>query len=1064
MTVPYTFGAATTSIPLSNLDANFNTPITLGNTSIYLGNTTTTIGNLTLTNATISSGSVTISNVTVTTANVTNITVSGTTTLSGLTASTALALDASKNVVSVTNTGTGNNVLSASPTLTGTIAGASLSLSSLTSGRVTYATTSGLLTDSANLKFNGTDLQLTAGNIYWDVTGVRYISNTGDSSSNINIQSRGYTTFSTGGASVGAGTVQMYLDNSGNLGLGVTPSAWATSRPAFEQIGGSVWSFGTANFYNLQNAYFDSVGFKYKNTAAASSYQQGSGVHYWYNAPSGTAGNAITFNQAMTLNASSNLGIGTTSPTGRLDVVYDNALVGRFYNSGGRGLVRVDGLTDSSFQAYKNGSLVGFFQTDSGGTEIVTGTTTGAFPYSIYTNNTERMRITSAGLVGIGTSSPSYPLSVQTSTTANNRVTGNFYNTGATGTNAFDNWLLRIASNGSGADCSINFTDSVTWNAYIGMKSGALNFAPNSGTTAMTLNTSGYLGIGTTSPTQLLHINSSSDTNIRLTNAVATSGLYIGVNASSYGYMSILDNQPLWFGTNNTERLRITAAGNVGIGTSSPSTALDVVGSINASVNSTVAGVSFSSGTGTALSGFAVNSSAQTIDVDKIVPNHGIAWKTFSDAAGNLSMYMQGYNGIRCYTNGTERMRIDSSGNLGLGVTPSAWGTAYRTAMQVGAGACFAGTSGGSASDYFTIGGNFYLNSSASYRYISTTTANRLEASAGEFRFYNAPSGTAGTAITFTQAMTLTSAGQLLIGSTSATDAQLVVSNAGTNGMEFSTTAISGENRILSYNRSTSVYQAQNLVASQFKFFIAGTQSMTLDSSGNLGLGVVPSAWDSGFKALQIGAQSALSYASSATYLSTNYYRGTNFKYLTSNYATDYYQSLGAHVWRTAASGTAGNDITFTQAMTLDSSGNLLVGATTGTSAQLRVHTAGTLCSFMQNSAAAPNGLQIYYSNATAPNNTASEFLYFSDTSALRMSVRSNGGIANYTANNVVLSDKREKINFAPSKSYLDVICAIPVQTFNYIDQNLETDAGLTLGVTAQDVQAVAPELVSEGN
>jgi hypothetical protein len=61
MTVPYTFGTATTSIPLSNLDANFNTPITLGNTSIYLGNTTTTIGNLTLTNVTISSGSANIS-------------------------------------------------------------------------------------------------------------------------------------------------------------------------------------------------------------------------------------------------------------------------------------------------------------------------------------------------------------------------------------------------------------------------------------------------------------------------------------------------------------------------------------------------------------------------------------------------------------------------------------------------------------------------------------------------------------------------------------------------------------------------------------------------------------------------------------------------------------------------------------------------------------------------------------------------------------------------------------------------------------------------------------------
>jgi hypothetical protein len=47
-----------------------------------------------------------------------NLSVSGTSTLSGLTASTALALDASKNVVSVTNTGTGNNVLATSPSIT----------------------------------------------------------------------------------------------------------------------------------------------------------------------------------------------------------------------------------------------------------------------------------------------------------------------------------------------------------------------------------------------------------------------------------------------------------------------------------------------------------------------------------------------------------------------------------------------------------------------------------------------------------------------------------------------------------------------------------------------------------------------------------------------------------------------------------------------------------------------------------------------------------------------------------------------------------------------------------
>jgi hypothetical protein len=60
MPVPYTFGTATTSIPLSNLDANFNTPVTIGSTTVGLGNTVTTVANLTLTNATISSGNVTV--------------------------------------------------------------------------------------------------------------------------------------------------------------------------------------------------------------------------------------------------------------------------------------------------------------------------------------------------------------------------------------------------------------------------------------------------------------------------------------------------------------------------------------------------------------------------------------------------------------------------------------------------------------------------------------------------------------------------------------------------------------------------------------------------------------------------------------------------------------------------------------------------------------------------------------------------------------------------------------------------------------------------------------------
>ena len=118
---------------------------------------------------------------------------------------------------------------------------------------------------------------------------------------------------------------------------------------------------------------------------------------------------------------------------------------------------------------------------------------------------------------------------------------------------------------------------------------------------------------------------------------------------------------------------------------------------------------------------------------------------------------------------------------------------------------------------------------------------------------------------------------------------------------------------------------------------------------------------------------------------------------------------------------------------------------------------------FVTNSNANPYGSLMYFSGA-APNGTGNNFLQCQDTSAQRANIRSNGGLANYSANNTNLSDQREKTNIELAGSYLDKVCAIPVKTFNYIDQNMEEDGGLTLGVIAQDVQAVAPELVMESN
>jgi len=103
MAVPYTFASATAAIPLSQLDNNFATAITLGNTAVYLGNTTSSLGNLSLTNVTIVSVSAAV------TAS------QGGTGLTTITANNVMLGNGTSNV-QVVAPGTSGNVLTSSGT------------------------------------------------------------------------------------------------------------------------------------------------------------------------------------------------------------------------------------------------------------------------------------------------------------------------------------------------------------------------------------------------------------------------------------------------------------------------------------------------------------------------------------------------------------------------------------------------------------------------------------------------------------------------------------------------------------------------------------------------------------------------------------------------------------------------------------------------------------------------------------------------------------------------------------------------------------------------------------
>jgi hypothetical protein len=140
-----------------------------------------------------------------------------------------------------------------------------------------------------------------------------------------------------------AGTVAYTLtyDSSGNLGLGNTPSATSASGYTAFELGANAGTGLTGNngdLYINENAYVGGGAWRYAASSIASAqYNLGSGVHRWYTAAAGTAGNAITWTQAMTLDASGRLGIGTTTPTNTsgLEIQTVSTTAGLWVQTGG---------------------------------------------------------------------------------------------------------------------------------------------------------------------------------------------------------------------------------------------------------------------------------------------------------------------------------------------------------------------------------------------------------------------------------------------------------------------------------------------------------------------------------------------------------------------------------------------------------------------------------------------------------------------------------------------------------------------------------------------------------
>ncbi len=405
-----------------------------------------------------------------------------------------------------------------------------------------------------------------------------------------------------------------------------------------------------------------------------------------------------TLQNSLIFDNGTNVGIGTASPQSKVHITdtndlnttieYTNATAGfasgvrplKLLLTGSNGIgvgagVGIDFVTKSSSTEYTGARIVSN-RTDTSNNHALTFWAGGGT-----TSLSEYMRISSNGNIGIGTTSPSAKLHSEISD--GNSVL-----------------LLQRASSQGGL--SVDFTGGVSnLRSLNGFKIFTGSVAANVGTERLNITSGGDIGIGISSPSHKLHVSGvirstsyiTSDTEFRLNNLtfarVATmdgGGGFAGgynvylsgstpkhsVNApiSSYYYYSdgtirFYTNSSQSADTDASERLRITSAGNVGIGLTNPVEKLEIDGSLKFA-NCTTRVLR---GDGNCLK-FSATSSAlghYGIYIDNTATAGGRNFRLASWADGTTGKFI-----IRDDTSGADRLAIDANGNVGIGTaTPS---------------------------------------------------------------------------------------------------------------------------------------------------------------------------------------------------------------------------------------------------------------------------------------------------------------------------------------------------------------------------------------------------------
>jgi len=405
------------------------------------------------------------------------------------------------------------------------------------------------------------------------------------------------------------------ISGSGSIGVGTSISAHAFSK-AIEIGDGAVWSVGgNQNSSFTSNAYLASnASWKYIASRKASMINlYNGGFNVQTTDTTGTAGNNITFETRLQVLANGNVGIGNTNPNLPLTVTS---------NSGANAIaIRARSADDYGFIQFYNHAgtaLRGQIFNHNGAMAISTDTT-----------GTARLHIDTSGNVGIGTDSPAAGLQVAKGlSTAGGPAAGASTAAACFGNDTSDdNYGLVLGADGNGLGyISAQRTDGTATTYPLVMQ-----------------HTGGKVGIGTTSPTMPLSVQAASNAY-----AISMHGrsdgyseLYGASNDGSTKYSFLqshsaqtklytLVNTPLLFGTNSTERMRLSAAGDLQLES------------------------------GAANKGY-IQLSTQSTSYALMGGNH---W-------GYLGYKTGGYH--RWFgSDGVEDMRLDNSGNLGIGGSPNA--------------------------------------------------------------------------------------------------------------------------------------------------------------------------------------------------------------------------------------------------------------------------------------------------------------------------------------------------------------------------------------------------------